>query len=69
MNSHIPRITAQLVGPHTKEPFADGPPLQDMDLVLGPGRGQYASLTWADLEALAPWLEFVNLIDGPGLGH
>lgn len=67
----ILRITAQLVGPRTKErePFADSEPLQDMDLVTGPGRAQYASLTWADLEVLAPWLEITNKIDGPGLGH
>ena len=65
------RITAQLIGPQTKEPFDENPPptLQDLDLVNGPGRNQYASLSWADLTAIAPWLELTNMINGPGLGH
>ncbi|KAI0353047.1 hypothetical protein OH77DRAFT_1497540 [Trametes cingulata] len=62
-------ITAQLIGPQTKEPLGDGPPLQDLDLLVGAGRSQYASLTWADLTAIAPWLEFAQKITGPGLGH
>ena len=62
------RITAQVLGPHTKEHFAAGPPYQDWDLVVGSGRSQYASFTWADLVAVAPWLD-VKMIDGPGLGH
>ncbi|KAI0375869.1 hypothetical protein BV20DRAFT_959912 [Pilatotrama ljubarskyi] len=62
-------ITAQLIGPQTKEPLGDGPPLQDLDLLVGAGRSQYASLTWADLAAIAPWLEFTQKITGPGLGH
>ncbi|CAL1701303.1 unnamed protein product [Somion occarium] len=62
-------LTAQILGPHTKEPFTDGPRLQDMDLVIGAGRSQYASFTWADLDAIAPWLELTKRIDGPGLGH
>ncbi|PSR93757.1 hypothetical protein PHLCEN_2v4652 [Hermanssonia centrifuga] len=60
-------LTAQIIGPHTKEAFTDGPRLQDWDLVTGSNRGQYASLTWADLSAIAPWLD-VTKIDGPGLG-
>ncbi|KAL7282564.1 hypothetical protein ACG7TL_004035 [Trametes sanguinea] len=62
-------VTAQLIGPHTKEPVGDGPPLQDLDLLVGTGRNQYASLTWTDLAAIAPWLELTQKINGPGLGH
>lgn len=61
-------LTAQLIGPHTKEQYTDGPRLQDLDLVVGSGRSQYASLTWDDLNTLAPWLELTKQIDGPGLG-
>lgn len=65
------RLTAQLVGPKTKESFNDGPRLQDMDLVVGPGRSSFASFTWADLDAVAPWMnaELTKRIDGPGLGN
>ncbi|KAI0722757.1 hypothetical protein C8Q76DRAFT_835970 [Earliella scabrosa] len=64
-------ITAQLVGPQTKDYVEEEGrvPLQDLDLVVGPGRNQYASLSWADLTAVAPWLELTNMINGPGLGH
>ncbi|KAK7676884.1 hypothetical protein QCA50_020140 [Cerrena zonata] len=62
-------LTAQLIGPQTKENFTDGPPLQDMDLLVGAGRSQYSSFSWPDLKAIAPWLELTKLIDGPGLGH
>ena len=62
------RITAQLLGPRTKEVFG-GIALQDRDLVEGPNRSQYASFTWADLSAVAPWLEIPKKIDGPGLGN
>lgn len=62
------RITAQILGPHTKEAFTDFP-LQDRDLVEGPNRSQYASFTWADLSAIAPWLDISKKIDGPGLGN
>jgi len=62
-------LTAQLVGPKTYESFNDGPRLQDMDLLVGPGRTQFASFTWADLAAVAPWLELKKRIDGPGLGN
>lgn len=63
------RLTAQLIGPRTKEQFTDGPRLQDLDLVNGHNRGQYASFTWADLAAIAPWLELTKKIDGPGLAN
>ncbi|KAJ7129420.1 hypothetical protein C8R44DRAFT_776753 [Mycena epipterygia] len=45
-------------------------PLQDQDLIVGSGRQQYASLTWEDFWAIAPWLEeeITRQIDGPGLG-
>ncbi|EPQ59108.1 hypothetical protein GLOTRDRAFT_32965 [Gloeophyllum trabeum ATCC 11539] len=63
-------LTAQLLGPMT-DIHADGPPFQDMDLVVGPGRGQYASFTWADLAAIAPWMNerITKRITGPGLGN
>ena len=63
------RLTAQLIGPQTKENFTDGPHLEDMDLLVGAGRSQYSSFSWPDLEAIAPWLELTKRIDGPGLGH
>ncbi|KAI0321388.1 hypothetical protein OF83DRAFT_1161811 [Amylostereum chailletii] len=64
-------LTAQVVGPQTRMSWNDSPPLQDLDLVLGPGRNQYASFTWADLEALAPWMEerITKKVTGPGLGN
>jgi hypothetical protein len=51
-------IVAQLLGP----PRHASPRL---------GRQQYASFTWSDLWAIAPWLEerITKKIDGPGLGH
>ena len=69
MFSFFCRITAQLIGPRTKEPFLLDHPLQDRDLVEGPNRSQYASFTWTDLSAIAPWLEIPKKIDGPGLGN
>ncbi|TDL29843.1 hypothetical protein BD410DRAFT_780342 [Rickenella mellea] len=64
-------LTAQLTTAQTRIPSTEGPELQDLDLVIGPGRGQYASLTWADLSAIAPWMEehLLKKIDGPGLGN
>ncbi|KIP12755.1 hypothetical protein PHLGIDRAFT_20795 [Phlebiopsis gigantea 11061_1 CR5-6] len=50
-------IAAQIIGPRTKEHSA------------ATNRSQYASLSWADLAAIAPWLELVKKIDGPGLGN
>ncbi|KAF9464878.1 hypothetical protein BDZ94DRAFT_1215690 [Collybia nuda] len=63
-------IIAQILGPHTHELSGDWPPLQDLDLVVGPGRQQYASFTWNDLWAIAPWMEerITKKIEGPGLG-
>jgi hypothetical protein len=51
-------------------PWGDGPFLQDLDLVVGFGRSQYASFTWADLDCIAPWMKdlVTKRIDGPGLG-
>ncbi len=65
------RITAQLIGPQTKYfEIEEGRTfLQDIDLVVGPGRNQYASLTWEDMKAIAPWVELTNMVNGPGLGH
>ncbi|KAI0089061.1 hypothetical protein BDY19DRAFT_889736 [Irpex rosettiformis] len=61
-------ITVQVIGPRTKEPTTDHP-LQDWDLVDGTGRSQYASFGWADLAAIAPWLDIPKKIDGAGLGN
>ena len=65
------RLVAQLVGPHTMEPWSRSPQLQDSDLVVGPGRNQYASLRWEDLSAIAPWLDegITKKLEGAGLGH
>ena len=69
------RLTAessgQLVGPYTYDPSVqDWPILLDLDLVVGPGRQHFASFTWSDLWAIAPWMEdrITRKIDGPGLG-
>ncbi|THV08313.1 hypothetical protein K435DRAFT_642027 [Dendrothele bispora CBS 962.96] len=64
------RIVAQLITPKTRERPEDRIPLQDLDLVLGPGRSQYASFIWDDLWAIAPWMEerITRKINGPGLG-
>lgn len=65
------RLIAQITGPHTNKPWTDGPIFQDLDLVVGQGRSQYASFTWDDLVAIAPWMEehITKKVDGPGLGH
>jgi hypothetical protein len=65
------RLTAQLIGPHTHKNFFEGPMLQDVDLVVGLGRNQYASFTWEDFMAIAPWMEekVTKIIFGPGLGN
>ncbi|EIM85716.1 uncharacterized protein STEHIDRAFT_169568 [Stereum hirsutum FP-91666 SS1] len=64
-------LIAQITGPHTNKPWTDGPIFQDLDLVVGQGRSQYASFTWDDLVAIAPWMEehITKKVDGPGLGH
>ncbi|KAL0580077.1 hypothetical protein V5O48_001936 [Marasmius crinis-equi] len=61
-------IMTQLCGPRPREASET---LQDLDLVTGPGRRQFASFTWSDLQAIAPWMEEVikRRIDGPGLGN
>ncbi|KAH7930666.1 hypothetical protein BV22DRAFT_1101626 [Leucogyrophana mollusca] len=63
-------LTAQLVGPHTRDSPAGSLALQDIDLVVGAGRGQFASFTWQDLLVIAPWMEerITKFIDGQGLG-
>jgi hypothetical protein len=71
----IHRIVAQILNSstheHERRPSADWPPLQDLDLVVGPGRRQYASFVWEDLWAIAPWMEerISKKIDGQGLGN
>lgn len=64
------RLTAQITNSQTSMPWGDGPFLQDLDLVVGFGRSQYASFTWADLDCIAPWMKdlVTKRIDGPGLG-
>ncbi|KAI0276300.1 hypothetical protein BGY98DRAFT_986287 [Russula aff. rugulosa BPL654] len=63
-------LTAQITSTQTSRPWGDGPYLQDLDLVVGFGRSHYASLTWADLDCIAPWMKdlITKRIDGPGLG-
>ncbi|KAI0033750.1 hypothetical protein K488DRAFT_47005 [Vararia minispora EC-137] len=64
-------LTAQIIGPHTRTHFMDGPAFQDLDLTSGPGRGQYASFTWTDLDVIAPWMKelITKRVDGLGLGN
>ena len=65
---YICRLVAQLIGANTKLPF--GAPLQlDQELVDGISRSHYASLTFEDLKAIAPWVEPTKWIVGAGLGH
>ncbi|KAL0949254.1 hypothetical protein HGRIS_009332 [Hohenbuehelia grisea] len=63
-------IVAQVLGPHTHDLSGDWPPFQDLDLAVGPGRTQYASMVWRDLWAIAPWMDerITKRIEGPGLG-
>ncbi|KAJ7721188.1 hypothetical protein DFH07DRAFT_303044 [Mycena maculata] len=63
-------IVAQILGQGIDDVSNSGAPLQDHDLIAGSGRHQYASLTWDDFRAIAPWLEekITRRIDGPGLG-
>lgn len=68
---HLDRLTAQLIGPFTHENFLEGPPLQDMDLIAGMRRSQYASFCLEDFRTIAPWMEnkLNKIIYGPGLGN
>ncbi|KAJ6515630.1 hypothetical protein C8R45DRAFT_957157 [Mycena sanguinolenta] len=64
-------VVTQILGQGIDEPLSENqPPLQDRDLIAGPGRQQYVSFTFDDLSAIAPWLEdkITKRIDGPGLG-
>jgi len=63
-------LTTQITSSQTSMPWGDGPLLQDLDLVVGFGRSQYASFTWADLDCIAPWMKelVTKRVDGPGLG-
>nr|GAT58204.1 predicted protein [Mycena chlorophos] len=58
-------IVAQIAGRGTSAVHA-----QDQDLLVGPNRHQYASFSWDDLWAVAPWLQDTvsRCIDGHGLG-
>ena len=63
---------AQITGPQTH--VHNGPNLnyQDADLINGPGRSQYASFTFADFDAIAPWMKedyIRQRVFGQGLGH
>lgn len=53
------RVIAQIIGASSQ---TDG---------AAPVRQQYASFSWCDLWAIAPWLEerITKRIDGAGLGH
>ena len=64
-------VCAQLCCSETRTHSGEGPFLQDLDLVVGPGRSKYISLGWADLDAIAPWLSerVSKRIDGQGLGN
>lgn len=59
------RLVAQLVNPVYLSDNEEG-----LELVSGPGHYQYASLFWADLWAVAPWMvdKITKLVEGPGLG-
>ncbi|KAL1740103.1 hypothetical protein HDZ31DRAFT_68260 [Schizophyllum fasciatum] len=61
-------ILAQLKCPYFEE---DDGELEDLDIVVAPGRAQYTSFTWEDLSAVAPWMDerITKKIDGAGLGH
>ncbi|EED79057.1 predicted protein [Postia placenta Mad-698-R] len=59
-------IVAQLTNSRTMETTFDEAPFIDTVLVEGPGRSQYASFTFEDLNAIAPWLEAKQII-GPSL--
>ncbi|GJJ07166.1 hypothetical protein Clacol_001366 [Clathrus columnatus] len=58
-------LVAQLINPIYVSDSEEG-----LELVMGPGHFQYASLSWADLWAIAPWMvdKITKLIEGPGLG-
>ena len=63
-------LCAQLCSAETRTHFGELPILQDLDLVVGPGRSRYISFLWEDLDAIAPWLtsHIVKRINGQGLG-
>lgn len=63
-------LCAQLCSKETRTHFGELPILQDLDLVVGPGRNRYTSLLWEDLDVVAPWLSghIVKRINGQGLG-
>ncbi|KLO19939.1 hypothetical protein SCHPADRAFT_817392 [Schizopora paradoxa] len=60
-------LTAQLISENTRHHAIQ----QEHDIVNGPGLSSYASFTWVDLEAIAPWMSdlITKRIDGQGLGH
>lgn len=59
-------LVAQLIDPTNLA----GPDKAEETLLLSSNHLHYASLTWPDLWALAPWMvdKIVKCIDGPGLG-
>lgn len=68
----FPRLVAQITGPQTHAHSGPSLNYQDADLIDGPGRSQYASFTFADFDALAPWMQddFIRQrVFGQGLGH
>ena len=67
----VTRLTAQLTSPQTNINHCTGVLPQDIDLIVGPGKNQYTSVTWSDLAVIAPWMKHCikKRIDGPGLGN
>lgn len=63
-------LCAQLCTQETRMRTGERPMLQDLDLVIGPGRNKYVSMGWPDLDAIAPWLaqRITKRINGQGLG-
>ena len=63
-------LCAQLCSAETRTHFGELPLLQDLDLVVGPGRSRFTSFLWEDFDAIAPWLSghIGKRINGQGLG-
>ncbi|KAH7887534.1 hypothetical protein F5I97DRAFT_1806379 [Phlebopus sp. FC_14] len=62
-------VTAQLHAPTARE-LATTHGLQDLELLDGMGNSQFASFTWQDFLAIAPWMKerISQFIRGQGLG-
>ncbi|KAF9226694.1 hypothetical protein BS17DRAFT_696817 [Gyrodon lividus] len=62
-------VTVQLRGLNARE-FETAHGLQELELMDGIGHSQFASFTWQDVLAIAPWIEerITMFIHGQGLG-